>query len=56
MKNIITHTVVPMLVITGFRFSKDYRHGITRFNRIVYFMINTPQANILADKIKNLMT
>ena len=42
----------PILRITGFRFSKDYRHGKTAFHRIVYAIVSTPIANSLADGIR----
>jgi hypothetical protein len=32
-----------------FRFSKDYRHGETRFHRTVYACVNTIAANAVAD-------
>lgn len=37
------------LRFTTFRFSRDYRHGTTRFHRIVYGMVNTVAANYVAD-------
>lgn len=42
----------PIMRITGFRFSKDYRHGKTAFHRIVYAIVSTPIANSLADGIR----
>ena len=36
---------VPAMKITGFRFSKDYRHGTSAFHRAVYACVNTVQAN-----------
>lgn len=33
--------LVPALRLTGFRFSKDYRFGATRYHRIVYSLIDT---------------
>ena len=41
--------LVPVLRWTGFRFSKDYRQGTTRFHRAVYAIVNTVGANIAAD-------
>lgn len=32
-----------------FRFSKDYRHGRTRFKAIVYRLVNTVAANRVAN-------
>lgn len=40
--------LVPVLKLTGFRFSKDYRHGSTRFHRVVYSAVDTVYANIKA--------
>lgn len=39
--------IIPMRV-TGFRFSKDYRWGLTRHHRFVYRMVDTVHANALA--------
>ena len=40
--------IAPILRLTGFRFSKHYRWGTTRFHRIVYALVSTVEANILA--------
>jgi hypothetical protein len=40
--------LVPVLKITGFRFSKEYRWGTTRAKRVVYALVNTVQANLWA--------
>lgn len=40
--------LVPALRLTGFRFSKDYRHGTTRFHRAVYACVDTVSANVKA--------
>ena len=42
----------PIMRITGFRFSTDYRHGKTAFHRIVYAIVSTPIANSIADGIR----
>lgn len=39
----------PIMARTGFRFSKDYRWGVSRFHRAVYAICNTVAANIAAD-------
>lgn len=39
-------TMVPVMMLTGFRFSKEYRRGETRFKRAIYACVNTVQANI----------
>lgn len=43
--------VAPALRVTGFRFSKDYRHGSTRFHRAVYALCSTVEANGFADRL-----
>lgn len=40
--------LVPVLKVTGFRFSKHYRWGTTRYNRVVYACVNTIRANLWA--------
>lgn len=47
-RSILGILLVPALKITGFRFSKDYRYGITRWNRLVYFFVDTVGANLKA--------
>lgn len=32
-----------------FRFSKDYRHEVTRFHAVIYALVNTVAANYVAD-------
>jgi len=44
--------VAPVLAWTDFRFSKDYRHGITRYHRAVYAVIGTVAANGFADALQ----
>jgi len=41
--------VAPVMALTGFRFSKDYRWGATRRYAMVYAMVNTVMANQVAD-------
>ena len=43
--------ISPILFVTGFRFSKAYRHGATVYHRIVYALISTVSANIAADNL-----
>lgn len=38
MRTATAYLIAPILMITGFRFSKDYRWGTTRFHRAVYAM------------------
>ena len=44
-------TISPALALTGFRFSKDYRWGVSRFHRVVYAAISTVAANYYADRL-----
>jgi len=39
---------VPVLKITGYRFSKNFRHGVTYRHRAVYAMVDTVHANLWA--------
>lgn len=48
MRNLLAHILAPVLRLTGFRFSKDYRYGITLGHRVIYTLVNTVKANILA--------
>lgn len=41
--------IAPVMRRTGFRFSKDYRWGVTRFHRIVYSLVSTVEANYRAE-------
>lgn len=54
MRQTAAYLLAPMLAITGFRFSKDYRWGVSAFHRAVYACVNTVSANLLADTIKPL--
>jgi hypothetical protein len=40
--------ISPVLMLTGFRFAKDYRWGVSCFHRAVYAVIDTVAANHLA--------
>jgi hypothetical protein len=51
MRNLLALAISPVLALTGYRFSKDYRWGTTHYHRIVYAIINTPRANIAAYKL-----
>lgn len=48
MRNITANLIAPFLKVTGFRFSKDYRWGTTRFHRAVYALVDTVGANLKA--------
>ena len=48
MRNVTAMMLVPVLKMTGFRFSKEYRWGTTRYHRTVYALVNTIKANMEA--------
>jgi hypothetical protein len=49
LRNLMAYALAPILRVTGFRFSKAYRMGFTRWHRIVYSCVSTIGANYLAD-------
>lgn len=49
LRDCTARVLAPVMHRTGFRFSKDYRRGVTRFHRAVYACVNTVGANIAAD-------
>ena len=52
MRNITAKAIAPLLAITGYRFSKAWRHGDTVFKGFIYeHLLSTVMANIEADKI-----
>jgi len=50
MRNILATIISPILKITGFRFSKDYRWGTTRYHRMMFAIVSTVDANLKADQ------
>lgn len=40
--------LAPALRLTGFRFSKQYRHGATLRHRVIYAVVDTVGANLRA--------
>ena len=44
-RTINARLLAPVLKLTGFRFSKDYRHCSTIRHRLVYMMVDTVKAN-----------
>lgn len=46
----LAYLISPALVMTGFRFSKDYRWGVSRLHRAVYAVVDTVGANWIANK------
>jgi hypothetical protein len=49
MRSCLAYLLTPVLKLTGFRFSKAYRHGESRFYRAVYACVNTVEANLRAN-------
>lgn len=50
-RDTVARAAAPIMARTGFRFSKDYRRGASRFHRAVYAVCNTVVANFAADCI-----
>ena len=52
MKNLIRAInaiiLTPVMKLTGFRFSRAYRRGDTRFHSFIYVVVDTVGANIRA--------
>jgi hypothetical protein len=52
MKNYIrtlsTNILAPVMKLTGFRFSRAYRRGDTRYHQIVFACVDTVGANMKA--------
>jgi hypothetical protein len=48
-RQIIGLVISPILRATGFRFSKDYRHGVTLYHAFIYRWVDTVGANLRAD-------
>lgn len=48
MRFLLAVLLVPFLKLTGYRFSKNFRYGVTRWHRIVYKCVDVVRANQLA--------
>jgi formylmethanofuran dehydrogenase subunit B len=48
MRTITAVILAPIMKLTGFRFSKDYRRGTSRYHRTVYTLVDTVGANLRA--------
>lgn len=46
--------ISPILALTGFRFSKDYRWGVTPYYRAVYALVDTVSANLTAQHLRRI--
>lgn len=44
--------LAPLMALTGFRFSKRYRYGVSRYHRLVYALVSTPTANAAAHELR----
>ena len=44
-RNFTAAIFVPVMIVTGFRFSKKYRWGVSKFHSFVYRWVNTVAAN-----------
>ena len=51
MRELLAAIIVPVLIITGFRFSKEWRRAETGFKAMFFKHLNTTQANIWAKAI-----
>ena len=52
MRSITARALAPIMRVTGFRFSRDYRHGLTAWHRAVYACVSTVEANMRADRFE----
>lgn len=43
--------IVPVMIVTGFRFSKSFRHAETGWRKNIYNTINVVLANVRSDMI-----
>ena len=50
MRKINARILAPVMKLTGFKFTKAYRHGDTLFHSIVYSIVDTVEANHLVIK------
>lgn len=48
MRTFLAALLVPVMKLTGFRFSKEYRHATCGWKAVVYTHVNTIQANLWA--------
>jgi len=48
MRDALATIIAPVLKLTGFRFSKEYRWGVTPWKAFVYRHVNVIKANLKA--------
>lgn len=46
---VLAFVASPIMAATGFRFTKDYRWGVTTRHALTYALVNVVAANMLAD-------
>jgi hypothetical protein len=51
MRFIVARLIAPVMAHTGFRFTKDYRWGMTIWHKMVFAVCSTVEANYRADQI-----
>ena len=60
MKNYIrtlsANILTPVMKLTGFRFSRAYRRGDTRYHQIIFACVDTVGANMAAERESKLFT
>ncbi len=45
------YLLLPMMALTGFRFTRCYRRGDTLRHRFIYMLVDTIRANGAADEL-----
>lgn len=48
MREVTALILVPFMKLTGFRFSKEYRHAVAGWKLFVFIHVNTVKANLWA--------
>lgn len=52
-REVAARLMAPLMAHSGFRYSKDYRHGTTQTKAEVYALVDTVLANRLADELQD---
>ena len=53
-RKVNTNLLVPVMRLTGFRFSKLYRYEATTYHQVIYKLVDTVAANIQAEGVKTI--
>ncbi len=53
---LLANILTPVMKLTGFRFSKSYRRGDTRYHQIIFACVDTVGANMSAERESKLFT